>query len=498
MRISLGEKIVLKISGSKGVLGSLILGLVFNCIQPVRAEVLNYCRFTTEAIATKENLRLESLQGNLDAEKLYLTLLKEHAEFLNRCRNQNWPSTQAIWLRLYPCDVRLGSIDAVLDRIVNLGYNQIYLEVFFDGQVLLPPADNPTPWLSVVRSRGDEKVDLLAQTIQKGRERGLKVYAWMFTLNFGYAYAQRPDRQEVLARNGKRENSISFVEDQSQAFIDPYNRQAQTDYYQLLQAVLQRRPDGVLFDYVRYPRGSGSKSAIASVKDLWIYGDASLKALYQRAENPKARALIERYVNQGHITLADIVAVDKLYPQDKIPRWEGRKIVAEEVKATAQSRYQIWRSQLWYLSIAHAIQGILDFLNFVSLPVQSQNIPTGAVFFPYGNQISANGGLDSRLQPWDKFPPTMEWHPMSYAICNGANCIVEEVKRVIGAAGANTKIVPALAGVWGNVYKDHPPLEVQMQAIRKSLPRINALSHFAYSWQEPELDRERRFCKLEQ
>jgi hypothetical protein len=34
-------------------------------------------------------------------------------------------------------------------------------------------------------------------------------------------------------------------------------------------------PDGVLFDYVRYPRGVGGYSVVDRVDDLWIYGQAS-------------------------------------------------------------------------------------------------------------------------------------------------------------------------------------------------------------------------------
>jgi hypothetical protein len=125
----------------------------------------------------------------------------------------------------------------------------------------------------------------------------------MFTMNFGYSYAQRPDRQGVLARNGRGETSLSFVKDGPQVFIDPYNQQAKTDYYQLVQAVLKRRPDGILFDYIRYPRGSGADSVVTKLEDLWIYSDAAKQALYDRALNSKGRELIMRYIRQGSLVL---------------------------------------------------------------------------------------------------------------------------------------------------------------------------------------------------
>ena len=457
--------------------------------QAVQGQTQPYCRFTTEEIAKKSNLRQASFKGNSDAKKKYKTLLKKHKDILQECRTQTWPQTQAIWLRLYPCDVRSGAIDEILDHIVNKGYNRIHLEVFFDSQVLLPPNDNPTSWDTVVRSPGAEKVDLLAETIKKGHERGLKVYAWLFTMNFGYTYAQRPDRQDTLARNGRGEDSLSFVHDHSQAFIDPYNRQAQTEFYQLVEATVKRKPDGVLFDYIRYPRGTGSQSVVSKVKDLWIYGRASREALYQRAQNNQGRMLIQRFVSRGYITQGDIKAAKQKFPQERTPLWQGRN----PLQGNSRQRLQL---ELWHLSVAHAAQGVIDFLALASIPAQKQNIPVGAVFFPGGNQIVGERGFDSRLQPWDRFPTSLEWHPMSYGICGNTSCIVDEVKRVTNIALGKTPVMPVIAGMWGQSSNKRPSLEAQMEAIRRAAPQINSVSHFAYSWQEPELDRERKFCDL--
>lgn len=475
--------------------GSLLSQCFFS--KSIHAQTELYCHFNQEEINTKEKLLNTSLQGDLEASQKYQATLQKHAEILHQCRSTTWPQEQAIWLRLYPCDVAPGSIDNILDRIVNKGYNKVYLEVFFDSQVLLPPNENSTPWISVVRSPGAENVDLLAQAIQKGHDRGLQVYAWMFTMNFGYTYAQRGDRKESLARNGQGEDSLNFVDDRSQAFIDPYSKKAQQDYSQLVQAILKRQPDGVLFDYIRYPRGSGNSSIVNQVKDLWIYGDASLQALYNRATNKKGLDLIGKYLQQGNISAEDIIAVDKLYPQEKSPLWQGRKASESEEKESASIRTQKLRSDLWYLSVAHAAQGVLDFLSFASEPVQRQGIPSGAVFFPGGNRSIGNTGFDSRLQAWNQFPANMEWHAMSYAICQDASCVVDEVKQVLKIAPQGTKVVPALAGVWGNTFNDHPSLEVQMQAIHQALPQVNSVSHFAFSWQELEVDRQRKFCHLQ-
>lgn len=455
-----------------------------------------FCQFSADAIAQKQQLLAASLNGQADAKAQYQALLKKHAEQLRRCRRQTWPREQAIWLRLYPCDVRVGELDKVFDRIVNQGYNEVYLEVFANGQVLLPQADNPTPWDSVVRVPGAEQVDLMAWAIHKGRERGLKVYAWMFTLNFGYTYAIRPDREWVLARNGRGQNSLSFVPDGSQAFVDPYNLQAQRDYHNLVKAVLERQPDGVLFDYVRYPRGSGLDSVAKEVQDLWIYGQAARQALSQRALNAQGRWLIERYLSQGSITNSDVEALKRFANGQNPPLWQGRVLSPELDKAGLDLRRRQLQSELWYLSVAHAAQGVIDFLTMATRPVQEQGLPAGAVFFPDGNQVVGQQGFDSRLQPWDRFPASLEWHPMAYAVCGNTGCIVDQIRRVVGLAPSQTQVTPALAGTWGKAIDNRPSLEAQMADIRRRLPHIDSVSHFAFSWQYPEFDRQRRFCKL--
>jgi hypothetical protein len=475
--------------------------------QPAHAQATAYCQMSVEKVAETDKLRQAAFKGDPEAQKQYQALIAEHAAQLQKCRSQTWPQTQAIWLRLYPCDIQPGVLEAVLDRIVARGYNQVYVEFFYDGQVLIPESENKTAWPSAVRVPGFEDVDLFAKSIEKGRERGLKVYAWLFTMNFGYTYAQLPNRQSALARkangqtsnsmdNGDSETDIKVAEgDVSKVFIDPYNPQARRDYQDVVNAALKRRPDGVLFDYVRYPRGTGPASVVSRVQDLWIYSAATQQLLLQRALNKKGQELIKRYVSKGSISSGDVEEVNKLYPNEAEPLWQGRKPSSDSSKSLVSvSELQ---TELWYLSVAHAVQGVVDFLTLAVQPVQRQGIPAGAVFFPGGNKTVGQGGYDSRLQPWDRFPSSIEWHPMAYGNCGNNNnqCILDEVQRVLSMAPKGTKVIPALAGNWGQPITNRPPLESQMQAIRRAFPQINGVSHFAYSWQEPEADRARKFCK---
>ena len=476
--------------------GSLVNPFGLSQVAYAQSQVTAYCHLTAEAIAQTNTLRQAAQEGNAEARQAYTTLVEQQAEQLRQCRARTWPQNQALWVRLYPCDANPGALDELFDRIISKGYNKVYVEAFYDGQVLLPAADNPTVWASIVRGQGQEEIDLLQAAIDKGRERGLKVYAWLFTLNFGYSYSLRPEAEQTLARNGRGDNTLTALASggagtihANEVFVDPYNTQAKRDYYTLVQSILKRQPDGVLFDYVRYPWGQGGESVASHVQNLWIYGTSAQQALFARAMNQKGRDLIYRYLSQGRITAADLSAVNSLYPNEEAPLWQGR----DPNSAVTVERLQ---SELWLLSVAHAVQGILDFLQLAAYPVQQQGLPSGAVFFPEANRQVGTGGYDSRLQPWDRFPSNMEWHPMSYAICPDSSCIVEQVQRVLSMAPSGTQVMPVLAGTWGQTNGGHPPLENQMRAIYQSAPQINTISHFAYSWQEPEHDRERKFCRL--
>ncbi|MGF1512879.1 MAG: hypothetical protein ACFB5Z_04170 [Elainellaceae cyanobacterium] len=471
-------------------------------IRPVQGRTAPYCHSTVDPTA-KDTLRQAALSGDPGAQQSYSTALAQSADDLQRCRAQAWPKQQAIWLRLYPCDVRPGVVDEVLDHIVDLGYNQVYLEAFYNGQVLLPMASNDTAWPSVVRNPGYESADLLAETISKGHERGLKVYAWMFTMNFGYSYATV--HEDILARNGRGQTSITAFEEarreftdansSEEVFIDPYNLKAKQDYYWMAQAVAQRQPDGMLFDYVRYPRGFGGESVASRVQDLWIYGDAARGALLERSLNPSGRALIEKFLGQGYVTVGDLNAVQEQFPDDLLPQWQGQTLPDNAVELEANELTPMLQQALWDLSVGHATQGVLDFLAVARLAAERAGLPTGAVFFPNAN-AAVSQGYDSRLQPWDRFPTSMEWHPMAYGVCGDASCVLSKIQRVLDQSPSATGVMPVLAGAWGRTLQSHPPLEAQMSAIRQAMPQIQTVSHFAYSWQDPARDGDRRFCRL--
>jgi Glycosyl hydrolase-like 10 len=464
----------------------------------------DYCQIPTAEVNAKNVLRLAAQKGDRTSQSKYAEIVKKHANDVTQCRQKSWLKNQAIWVRLYPCDTNPGALEEILDRMVNKGYNQVYVATFY-GKALLPRSSNRTAWNSVLTSRGTDKTDLLADSIQKGRERGMKVYAWMYSLNFGPEYAVTPEGQSTIAINGRGETTLFAGEEgfqkatdgntSSVLFVDPYSNKAKTDYEQIVREVVNRKPDGLLFDYIRFPRGQGGQSIASQVKDLWIYGDESRKTLASLAQNQKGTDLIDRFLTKGNITINDLKEVDKLYPNEVAPLWQGRTPLEAEGTMSYEEKFPWIEWDLWQLTLAHASQGVVDFLKTAAAPVEQQRLRSGAVFFPEANQPVGRRGYDSRLQPWDRFT-TNEWHPMAYATCNRSNCIVDQIRRVLTFAPASTEVVPALAGNWGRATEGRPSLEVQMDGIHRSLPQIHSISHFAFSWQEPELDYYRSSCRL--
>ncbi|ABD00834.1 hypothetical protein [Synechococcus sp. JA-3-3Ab] len=503
-----------------------------------RGSLDAFCRQPPEEVARKAQLRQRAAQSDA-ARAEYNQVLAEHRAALIACRSRRWPQIQAIWVRLHPCDANPGVLDQVFDQVVNLGYNRVFIETFYDGRSILPDGGGGI-WPSL-----QPNADLLDLALKAARRRGLSAYAWVFSLNFGYSYGQRPDRQAVLARNGRGLTTVldpatALLEDlgsPDEVFVDPFHPVARRDFAELIRRILQRQPDGILFDYIRYPRGSGGSSLAATVRDLWIHGEAARQAYLDLAENAAGRALLERYLSQGYVTVADVLHLDATYgeepkwrqPGDPRPSASGERPLSPELwdgmaqgraggnedlhsslanedsqpsanptpspTPSAAFRQERWQQQLWQLSVEFARYGILDYLRQAAQPAQSLGIPSGAVFFPDGNQ-AVGEGFDARLQPWDRFDPGMEWHPMAYAKCEDGSCVAQQVEQVLAVASPQTFVCPAIAGLWGQAQRQRPSLETQTAELARRFPQLPCVSHFALSWIEPELERSRRTCQL--
>ena len=468
------------------------------------------CDVSATEILRKHELRKSALvitPNDPKAKSQYGAIVQKHKSELQACRDRLAPQTQATWIRLYPNDAKAGVLEDVFDKMANRGYNQVFIETFYDGRVLLPVADNPTPWRSVLEESvksGEVSADydLWKQAIAIGKERGLKVYGWSFAMNFGYGYSEIKGRSVALALNGNGNNSIAntnfdrqlvangraFYEDayeEDHLFADPYSAIAKADLTSVVKALMQRHPDGMVFDYVRYPTNS-TGALIDNVKQLWIHGKSSRSALLNSIDNKNVRELMALYLQNGDLTSDDVIQTEKRLA-------DTSKVKPTNIKNPKETA-AIAEGLLWNIATNHAYQGVINFVTAVSAPLKQNNMAIGTVFFPNGNRAES-GKFEARMQPWDRFPIYMERHPMTYALCNDGSCVAEQVAEVVNQSSPETLVCPVLAGTWGQGFDGHPSFEKQMQAIRAREPKINCFSHFVYSWMEPESDRLRKFGK---
>ena len=95
------------------------------------------CDVSTAEILRKHELRKSALVTNASnpiAQNQYLSIIQKHKSNLQICRDRTAPKTQATWIRLYPNDVKAGVLEDVFDKVANRGYNQVFIEVFYDGR----------------------------------------------------------------------------------------------------------------------------------------------------------------------------------------------------------------------------------------------------------------------------------------------------------------------------------------------------------------------------
>ncbi|AFY75385.1 hypothetical protein Syn7502_03548 [Synechococcus sp. PCC 7502] len=433
---------------------------------PVGSISVSSCNVDVNESILKNNLRKTN-------DPSYLSLVAKHKNQLAVCRSQDAIKSQALVLRLYPKDAKSEVLTDVLDRVVNRGYNAIFVEVFYDGQILLPVASNPTPWQSVTKDAVKAGTvtadyDLWAEVIRQGHERGLKVYGWAIAMNYGYSYSQFSERAP-----GK---TLSNPLEPEHILVDPFNAQAKSNFAGAIANLIKRQPDGILFDYFQY---SNSKKLINNVKDLWIYGEESRQSLLGAMPDAGTKQLMASYLETGKIT-PEMIKLLQVTQQNT----SG---IVQTLSSSPVLVSQLVEQMLWQLAVNHAYQGVLGFINGAIASINSTNsqINIGAVFAPSREIYNA------RVKTWERFPAAITRYPMIFNQCD-SKCIANEVLKIINALPVNTKVCPVLMGTWGQPWQGHPSLESQMQAIRSVAPQISCISHWDYAALEPDSDRERQ------
>lgn len=147
---------------------------------------------------------------------------------------------KGLWIRPYRRDASALDVLEVMDNAQSLGITDLFVEAFRGGRTNYK--GNPT-----FPSRYAE--DVLEVYTREGRRRGIKIHAWIHTLDFGPDWAKaHPD---TLVLDGFGNTSTSTERGSNR--VSPALAEVQREIGRLVDDLAERRVDGVMLDYLRYP-----------------------------------------------------------------------------------------------------------------------------------------------------------------------------------------------------------------------------------------------------
>lgn len=148
---------------------------------------------------------------------------------------------KGLWLRPYLSDMTHLEVLKVLDDAQSLGITDLFLETFWGGQVIFP-GDPTFP----DRYPG---IDLLAMYVKEAHRRGIKVHAWLHTLDFGPDWASAHPDTMVLDGFG----DVSGAIEKGSNFVSPALPEVRAQLDRLVDELASHSVDGVMLNYLRYP-----------------------------------------------------------------------------------------------------------------------------------------------------------------------------------------------------------------------------------------------------
>jgi uncharacterized lipoprotein YddW (UPF0748 family) len=189
---------------------------------------------------------------------------------------------QGLWIRPYRGDLSGLHVLEVLDNAQAMGITEIYVEAFQAGKLHYRSPSGVFPPATPATATAPE-VELLRVYSQEGRRRGMKVYAWLHTLNFGQEYGEaNPDQ---LVRDGF--GRVSGATEKQSWRVSPTHpevrRRLNLMAWELASSGLV---DGIQLDYIRYPvrLKEGDVDPTADPRNFWGYSSHQMQSFF--AENP--------------------------------------------------------------------------------------------------------------------------------------------------------------------------------------------------------------------
>lgn len=170
------------------------------------------------------------------------------AVWLTTIKNLDWPTTKVA----SPMDIakQKGELTGMLDSLVALNVNTVFLQTRLRGDVIYPSDYEPFSAVLTGAPGRNPGYDPLAFAIEECHKRGIELHAWLVTLPLG-----KREHVQSLGRNSLRAARPNLCRmHKGEWFIEP-GEPAAAEYLSKLAAeiVSNYNVDGVHLDYIRYP-----------------------------------------------------------------------------------------------------------------------------------------------------------------------------------------------------------------------------------------------------
>lgn len=173
---------------------------------------------------------------------------------------------RGVWIR--PTETSEHEIIRTLNRIQEIGINNIFLETYFHGKTIFP-SQTMENYQFIPQNEKFLGFDPLKIWIEEAHKRGIKVNIWFETF---YVGNQSPSAnpKSILAVNPNWANTTKkdfcsgcptpSLSEHGGYFLDPANPDVQEFLQDLICEIIDNyAPDGINLDYIRYPQSIAAK-----------------------------------------------------------------------------------------------------------------------------------------------------------------------------------------------------------------------------------------------
>jgi uncharacterized lipoprotein YddW (UPF0748 family) len=143
-----------------------------------------------------------------------------------------------------------ADLDRIVDQLKEANLNTVFLQTRLRGDVIYPSRLEPRNE-NIKNPYATADYDPLAYAVEACHKRGLECHAWFVVYPLG------PERKSNPSETVIKNNSLvkTFKKD---LYLDPGNPQTTTYLIRLIKEIVSSYDiDGIHFDYIRYPDGSG-------------------------------------------------------------------------------------------------------------------------------------------------------------------------------------------------------------------------------------------------